>query len=301
MSETWDGLLLVDKPEGPTSHDIVARVRKATGQRRVGHAGTLDPMASGLLPLVLGRATRLVRFLPRSPKVYGGTFRLGLTSDTDDRTGEILHRHEGALPEAGAVAAAAKRLEGHGPQIPPTVSARKIEGTRAYRLAREGRPARARAAEVEVADFEVEPTATTGLFRFTVRVSAGTYVRALVRDLGAELGCGGLLDSLRRTEIGPLAPDDRLALDPNLAPDPAPLREALIGLDRLPLVPPSLLLADEDAARRFCHGAALFVAGGHAEGEPLAIRAPDGTLLGIAEKTGDLLKPRVVLAAPGPD
>ena len=133
-----EGLLLVDKSAGLTSHDVVSRVRRGCQLRRVGHAGTLDPMATGLLPLVLGRATRLVRFLPHSPKEYTGSLRLGVTTNTDDRTGRVLTRHRGPLPEADRVVAAARVLEGTHAQVPPDVSARHIGGRRMYELAREG-------------------------------------------------------------------------------------------------------------------------------------------------------------------
>ena len=156
MSDLPVGLLLVDKPEGPTSHDIVAWVRRASGQRRVGHAGTLDPMASGLLPLVLGAATRLVRFLPSEPKVYRGRFELGWTSHTDDVTGRPLARHDGPLPDADAVIRASGELEGERPQIPPSVSARKVGGVRMYRLARRGVAVEAPASTVVVAGFEIK-------------------------------------------------------------------------------------------------------------------------------------------------
>ena len=150
MSSSWQGLLLLDKPEGPTSHDIVARVRRATGQRRIGHAGTLDPLASGLLPLVLGRPTRLVRFMPHSPKSYQGVIQIGCRSDTDDITGKILERCEGSLPTAEQVLEAARGLEGISAQIPPAFSARKIGGRRMYELARQGVQVEAKATDIEV-------------------------------------------------------------------------------------------------------------------------------------------------------
>ncbi|GAG07552.1 unnamed protein product, partial [marine sediment metagenome] len=192
MSVTWDGLLLIDKANGPTSHDVVQSVRRLTGQRRVGHAGTLDPLATGLLPVLLGRATRLARFLPHSPKHYDGLLRLGLTSVTDDITGEALTRHTGTLPDPATVIAAAERLEGSYPQIPPTVSARKVGGKRLYRLAREGIRAEVAPRQVDVSRFEVAPIEDDpAQYEFSAEVSGGTYVRALIRDLGAALGCGG--------------------------------------------------------------------------------------------------------------
>ena len=164
---TWEGLLLVDKPQGPTSHDIVARIRKATGQRRVGHAGTLDPMASGLLPLVLGRATRLVRFLPHDPKEYRGSLRLGLTTGTDDVTGEVLTCWEAPLPAAVEVLEAAARFVGLSMQVPPAVSAARSAGSGCTAW-------RARASRSSA-----EPTAGEGL---SLRPRADGSTRDLLRS-----------------------------------------------------------------------------------------------------------------------
>lgn len=289
MSTGWEGLLLIDKPEGPTSHDIVALVRRATGQRRVGHAGTLDPMASGLLPLVLGRATRLVRFLPHSPKEYRGTLRLGLTSDSDDITGEITERHEGPLPEEAAVMQAASGFVGRGLQVPPAVSARKVQGQRLYKLARNGISVNAAATEVEIGQFDLKAEDSTGLYSFVAVVSGGTYIRSLARDLGAKLGSGGVLASLRRTAIGPMKPD------PGLDFEPQALREALIPLERMPLALPALRLASAEEAHRFNSG--MLVTPGP---EPVstgfcAVLSPGGLLLGVAEMREGALQPRVVL------
>lgn len=298
MSEPWEGLLLVDKPAGPTSHDIVARVRKATGQSRVGHAGTLDPMASGLLPLMLGRATRLVRFLPGSPKEYVGRLRLGLTTRTDDVTGEVLTRHDGPPPPPAEVLRAALTLRGRLLQEPPAVSARKVGGERLYRLSRRGIVARAASAEVEVFAFELEPDEEPEIFRFTARVSAGTYVRALVRDLGRLLGCGGVLAALRRTAVGPMRPDPGLALDAQGPPRPEALRAALVPLERLPLAPPAVCLETGEDVRRFLHGRPVDAPAGSPVAGPAAVFGPGGRLLGIAETLAARLRPEVVLSAP---
>jgi tRNA pseudouridine55 synthase len=289
LSFAWEGLLLADKPQGPTSHDIVARVRSATGQRRIGHAGTLDPMASGLLPLVLGRATRLVRFLPHSPKEYRGELRLGLTTHSDDITGEVLTRHDGPLPESAAVLRAAEGLVGKLMQVPPAVSARKVGGERSYRLARRGIAVEARAAEVEVDRFDLAPTASPELYEFEAVVSAGTYIRALVRDLGETLGCGGTLASLRRTRIGPLEPA------PGLTFDRESLRKALIPLEGMELVPERWPLEREEDAARFLQGGAVSAGPDGPDGELFTVLAPNGLLLGIAEMKRGSLHPRVVL------
>jgi tRNA pseudouridine55 synthase len=290
--------LLVDKPSGPTSHDIVARVRRACGVRRVGHAGTLDPLATGLLPLVVGRATRLVRFLPDSPKTYRGRLRLGRTTTTDDETGDVLSEHEGDPPAAERVLAAARACEGRQAQLPPAFSARRVAGRRLYELARKGVTATPSPADVEIHRFELRPTDHPALYDFIAEVSAGTYIRALARDLGQALACGGVLTSLVRTRIGPL----RLADAPTW-PDPGPdrpwLLDALIPLDRMPLTPPPLDLADPDDARRFALGAAVRPGGDRAAGSGLVrVLHPDGTLLGIGERRDGVLQPRVVLPKP---
>lgn len=298
MSGSWEGLLLADKPEGPTSHDIVAHVRKATGQRRIGHAGTLDPMASGLLPLVLGRATRLVRFLPQSPKEYVGLLRLGLTTRTDDVTGEVLSRHEGPLPSPAEVLRAARSFRGRLLQEPPAVSARKVGGERLYLLSRRGLDVRAKPAEIEVLTFDLQPGEDPGTFRFVARVSPGTYIRALARDLGRALGCGGTLAALRRTAVGPMAPDPRLAPEAGGAVRAESLRAALIPLERLPLTPPAVRLEDEAEAGRFLHGGNVPAPPGAPEKGLAAVFSPAGALLGIAEIAKAVLGPKVVLPPP---
>lgn len=300
MSWPPEGLLLVDKPTGPTSHDVVDRVRRVLGQSRVGHTGTLDPAASGLLPLVLGRATRLARFLPHSPKTYEGILRLGLTTSTDDETGKVLGRHEGVLPSREAVLAAAAGLRGRMPQVPPAVSARKVGGRRLYRLAREGRVVQAPATIAEVFRLDLLPTERAEDWAFVAEVSAGTYIRALARDLGEALGCGGILLQLRRLGIGALNVTSAL----NLTTSDAEVREsslaATIGLDEMPLEPPQARLGNWTAARRFVAG--------HAVPAPCEIPAegacivfdPDGRLLGVAESDLGELRPKVVLSpAPG--
>lgn len=288
-----DGLLLIDKPAGPTSHDLVGRVRRAAGIKRVGHAGTLDPAATGLLPVVLGVATRLVRFLPGSPKCYEGTLRLGVRTASDDLAGAVTSRHDGPLPDASAVTEAAAALVGRIRQRPPVVSAKKIGGRRSYRLARQGRPVDPPAVEVDVFRFALAPSpGAAGEWRFEAEVGGGTYIRALARDLGEALGCGGALATLRRTAIGPL----RVA-DAGPPPDDAEgVRAGLLPPERMPLEPPALILSDDADARRFVHGLEV-----PAEGAGLRrVLDPAGArLLGIGEVTDGRLRPRVVLARSG--
>ncbi len=293
--DACEGLLLVDKSAGLTSHDVVDRVRRGSNLRRVGHAGTLDPMATGLLPLVLGRATRLVRFLPHSPKDYIGRLRLGCTTNTDDCTGRVLTRHRGPLPQADRVVDAARRLEGNHAQVPPDVSARRIEGRRLYEVAREGAKIEAPAANVEVGRFELEPTPDPEIYEFTAEVSAGTYIRALARDLGRDLGCGGVLESLTRTRIGPMHLADAREL-PDDGPDRSWVLEARIPLEQMPLTLSAVRLSDPDQARRFAMGQALRVVGETGVKGQVRVLDPSGMLLGIADGRDEALYPRVVLA-----
>jgi tRNA pseudouridine55 synthase len=296
LSECWDGLLPIDKPAGPTSHDLVARVRASTGARRVGHTGTLDPPATGLLLLMLGRATRLARFIPDAPKTYCGELSLGLTTSTDDLAGAILRRHDGPLPDPAAVIAAAAAGCGRRMQTPPAYSARHVGGTRLYRLARRGVAVEAPASEVTVERFDVTPGETADRFGYEIVVSAGTYVRAAVRDLGALLGCGAAVASLRRVAIGPF--DVRGAIVPptgrNELRDAA--RRGLIPLDAIPLTLASLLLASPTQVAAFRAGLASIPIGAEpAEAGLVAVRDREEKLLGIGEARGVDLSPRVVL------
>lgn len=295
MSRTVDGLLLVDKPQGPTSHDVVDRVRRALGQRGVGHTGTLDPMASGLLLLVLGRATRLARFLPHSPKRYEGRIRFGITTDSDDVTGTVLSRHEGPLPSPGEIRDAAARLVGRFDQIPPAVSARRVGGERLYRLARSGQTVQAAATVVEVFSFDLGPLEEPGDPAFIVEVSGGTYVRSLARDLGAALGCGAALASLRRLAIGPLTVSD--AVSPEELGGGASLEAAVIPLAGMPLEPPPVSLPDDPSCARFTAGLPVPSPAGPGSPELVRVLSPSKALLGIGEIRGGLLHPRVVLAS----
>lgn len=294
-----EGLLLVDKPAGPTSHDVVDRVRRLLRQK-VGHAGTLDPAVSGLLPLVLGRATRMVRFLPHSPKIYEGVLRLGLTTSTDDLAGEVLRRHDGPLPAPGEVLAAAEALVGKTLQVAPAVSAKKVRGRRLYQVARQGCAVVAPASPVEVFRFELEATCLPEEWAFVAEVSAGTYVRSLARDLGARLGCGGTLARLRRTAIGPMRVEGAISWTEHEKEMADRLRCGTIPLEAMPFEPCSVRLDDDRARSRFVAGLPVALAEGVSPG-PCVVFDQRGTLLGAATVDGDLhLRPKVVLEqAPG--
>lgn len=294
-----DGLLLVDKPRGPTSHDVVTRVKRGGALSRVGHSGTLDPAATGLLPLVVGRATRLVRFLPDGPKTYRGRIRVGQTTTTDDEEGDVLVRHAAPLPGPHEVALAARGLVGRLRQVPPAFSARHLDGRRLYELARAGRPVEAPAHEVEVSRFELSPTEDVELYDFVAVVSAGTYIRALARDLGLVLACGATLHSLVRLAIGPLRLEDAHAL-PAPGPDRSWVEAALVPLEAMPLLPPPVRLPCEADVQRFRCGREVVLEAAADPGGFVRVLGTTGELLGVGE-TGDppeRLRPRVVLPPP---
>jgi tRNA pseudouridine55 synthase len=192
---------VVDKPAGPTSHDVVDRVRRALGTRRVGHTGTLDPFATGVLPVCIGKATRLARFLAAGEKVYRATVRLGFATSTDDLTGDPLGPPVPVRADRDAIEAACRAFVGTIPQVPPAYSAKRVGGRRLYALAREGTAVRPDAVPVTILELSVAAL-EADLVEVDVRCSPGTYVRSLARDLGERLGTGGHLAALRRTRSG---------------------------------------------------------------------------------------------------
>jgi tRNA pseudouridine55 synthase len=285
MISTPDGLLLIDKPSGITSHDAVDRVRRALGTRKVGHAGTLDPMATGLLLMGVGRATRLLRFLGDLPKEYDGEGILGVETDTLDAEGEVIRRDdEGAsgVSEA-ALRGAMLGLTGELSQTPPAYSAVKVGGERLYKAARRGEAPEAPPREVVVDAFDLE-SFDPPAFTFRVRCSGGTYIRSLVRDVGGALGCGAHLSRLRRTAIGPFRADDgRPPEDPGMPLDPVAAVEHL----------PSVELSAEEAEAA-SHGRILGPAGLVG---PYRVHAPDGTLVGIYHDDGAKAVPELILTS----
>jgi len=218
------GILLVDKPGGITSHDVVGRARRALGTRKVGHAGTLDPMATGLLILGVDSSTRLLTYLVGLGKQYLATIRLGQKSDTDDADGVLSAPVDTGAVTRAAIETGIAELSGEISQVPSTFSAIKVDGKRSYELARSGEAVELKSRLVTVSRFEVLAERRAGLFTdldVVVDCSSGTYIRALARDLGAGLGVGGHLTALRRTSIGPFEVADAVAVD---AIDPAVLR-----------------------------------------------------------------------------
>jgi tRNA pseudouridine55 synthase len=221
------GLLLIDKPAGMTSHDVVQHVRRIFGERSIGHLGTLDPFATGLLVLLLGRATRLATFLDTEPKVYDATIRFGTETDTDDETGTVIRT--AAPPRESDVRAGIKTLTGKISQIPPAYSAKSVDGTRAYDAARRGAPLDLAAVEVTVHGWDIRELRGDTLSAI-VTCSGGTYIRALARDLGRLASSAAHLGSLRRTRVGEFDVRDAAALE-TLNADPARVRPLRVVAD----------------------------------------------------------------------
>ena len=251
-----DGFLLVDKPGGWTSHDVVARCRRLLGERRLGHAGTLDPMATGLLVLGLGRATRLLRFVQHLPKVYRAVAVLGVATDTLDADGTVLSRRPMPVSE-DEVRRAATRFVGTIAQVPPMVSARRVEGRRLYDLAREGKEVEREARTVEVQAFDLVDFAPSDYpeATFRIRCSSGTYVRTLADDLARALGGRAHLIALRRMSNGSLRVEQAHTLEAlEAAAAEGRAAEALLepadGLADLPAV-----RVTTETAAAVCHGA----------------------------------------------
>ena len=274
-----DGLLLVDKPSGITSHDVVDLERRRLGTRKIGHAGTLDPMATGLLVLGVGRATRLLRYLGDLPKTYEGTGSLGQETDTLDAQGTVLRSAPVTVTRA-ELEAACSTLEGASMQAPPAYSAVKVGGRKLYEAARAGEPLEAAPRPIRVERFEITGLAPAS-FEFVVTCSGGTYVRVLVADVGTALGCGAHLSRLRRNAIGPFeASDARPPEQGELLPVEAVVRH----LPRLDV--------QEEEALAARHGSVLAPAG--VEG-PYAVFAPGGRLIGVYRDDGAKARPEVVL------
>lgn len=212
MNTQRNGIILIDKPAGVSSAGVVARVKRALSADRVGHAGTLDPDATGLLIILVNGATRVASYAADGFKVYSGEIRLGITTTTDDLSGEALTAVE-VLPDFGAVSAAALRFEGNIMQLPPKVSAKKINGKRAYKLQRSGQEFELEPRQVEVKRFLLTQTEDPATVGYIVEVSPGTYVRSLARDLGASLGCGAAVKSIRREVSGFFSVEDAISVD----------------------------------------------------------------------------------------
>lgn len=284
MAEVPSGLVVVDKPGGMTSHAVVARVRRTLGTRKVGHAGTLDPMATGVLVLGVERATRLLGHLMLTEKAYEATVRLGATTTTDDAEGEVTATTDASRLTEAQVREALAAFAGEIDQVPSTVSAIKVDGKRAYALARAGEEVELKARRVTIHEIEADGfRGEDGFLDLDIRVrcSSGTYIRAIARDLGAALGVGGHLTALRRTAVGPFTLDG-----------------ANTDLDDLTVTPlavaarasfPALDLDDEQAqAVRYGRPLALPIDG------LTGVFAPDGEFLALYQPHGGKAKPAAV-------
>lgn len=291
-----NGVLLLDKPSGPTSHDMVARARRFLRERRCGHTGTLDPFATGLLIVCVGRATRLARFLSDAFKSYEATVRFGYATDTYDRTGTPIGEPREEAPERGALIHALSGFEGKQLQRPPAFSAKRSGGKRLYELAREGRPIEARPVEVEFRSLELIEL-DGALARLRATVSSGTYLRSLAHDLGEALGVGAHLKELRRTAIGSFHVADAVDMS------------AYCESDEVPLVSPGDALCDlpsvevgYDAARRLINGQSPHWRDVNTEIDPatapnpIRVVDPSGELVAVGEPRPGGIRPLIVWA-----
>jgi tRNA pseudouridine55 synthase len=303
-----DGVLVIDKPSGITSHDVVTRARRNLGTRRVGHMGTLDPMATGVLPLVVGRATRLASLLSVGPKVYDATIQLGVVSDTYDVTGSVQPGPKDLAihpVDLDAVEEACRAFTGRFKQHPPPFSAKKVRGVRAYRMARKQQPVELDPVDVTVHSFEIHGLDNDRL-RCRVACSVGFYMRSLAHDIGRLLECGGCLERLRRVQSGTFTLDRAIDLDtlekrgPECRTWLIPIEDVLPGLPGVVVTP--------HGSDRVSHGNVLMASDfsvvegesigrlTHPETPRVKVLDRHGSLLAIADVgPGDALHPRIVL------
>lgn len=294
-----NGLLVIDKPGGMTSHDVVDRLRRATGERSIGHLGTLDPMATGVLPLLMGKFTRLAQYFSTAEKCYTGTIRFGFATDTYDAEGQPAGPDR--WPEcAGSITlerlrAAAARYHGEMEQMPPPFSAKKIAGQPAYKLARAGKPVELKPATVQIASFKIESLQGSEA-QFQLSISAGGYVRSVAHELGGELGCGAHLSSLRRVRAGAFTLGDAHALE-----ELDPLKGDVEALEALCVHPRALLpqmpsvCGDSNALGRMRNGGQANLAE-FSQAPLVKVFAGQRELVGIAKRVaGTLFQPVLVM------
>ena len=295
------GALLVDKPEGPTSHDVVSWARKALGVRRIGHTGTLDPFASGLLVLLVGPVTRLAEYLSALPKTYEAIARMGIRTDTHDAEGRVVNVQDAVtMPTREQIESELATFEGCSQQVPPQFSAKKVAGERMYKKARRGDTVELPAVDVEILDIRMSNYSPPDV-GFTMTCSSGTYVRAVARDLGDRLGPGAHLTALRRTGVGPFSVEEAMAgsdLRDGLSPDPIHWVEPVDAVGHLVTV-----RVEADTAKRLRQGGKVPWEGAldpeekdPAAGVPLALIDEAG-LVGIGEIRDGLLTPKKIITA----
>lgn len=286
-----NGLLVIDKPGKMTSHDVVARLRKITGERSIGHLGTLDPMATGVLPLLLGKYTRLAQYFSSAEKAYTGTIRFGFATDTYDAEGECVGPQVQPELTLDQIRLAAARFSGEVQQMPPPYSAKKIGGTPAYKLARAGKPVELRPAAIRINSFEIVDFKDCEA-SFAISVSAGGYVRSVAHELGRDLGCGGYLSSLRRSQAGVFTLEDAHALEEleMLSGDDVAIETRCIH-PRLLLAEMPAVSADEMALGRLRNGAQANLPE-FSQASLVKIFANQRELVGIAKRVaGTLFQP----------
>jgi len=290
-----NGLFVIDKPTGITSHDVVSRLRRITGEKSIGHLGTLDPMATGVLPLLLGKYTRLAQYFSSAEKHYTGSIRFGFATNTYDAEGSPVGPQTDPLLVLDQIRVAAARFHGELQQMPPPFSAKKIAGTPAYKLARAGKPVDLKPASIIIDSFEI-----TGLeaetATFTMAISAGGYVRSVAHELGQIVGCGAHLASLRRTRAGVFTLDDARALD-----ELQPLTGNAAALEAMSVHPRTLLqhmpsvTADEQTLGRMRNGAQANLAE-FSSARLVKVFASQRDLFAIAQRVaGTLFQPIVVM------
>lgn len=277
-----NGIFVIDKPEGITSHDVVQAIRKKFNTSKVGHLGTLDPMATGVLPVSIGKATRIAQFLPNSPKEYEGEIRFGFATSTYDREGTPTTEQRRL---EGNVEAAMQALTGFIDQVPPPFSAKKIGGEPAYKWARKNRPIEMAAVRVEIRDFQMT-SYDPPLMKFQVVCSPGTYVRSLAHDLGQRLGCGAHLTALRRTRSSQFMIQDAVPLDRVAAADAIPM-------DRLLDFMPRFEVSESDEVK-VAHGNQFR---GDGNAEYARIFNKKGEFIAVASIENGWVRPRLVLTS----
>lgn len=299
----FDGLFLIDKEPDCTSHDVVQQVRRISRQKKIGHCGTLDPGATGLLVVTAGKATRLTRFLIRAPKVYSGVIRFGITTDTYDRHGQVVAESPIDQLKDTEIVAGMQKLVGTFPQTAPPYSAKKHKGVKYYELARRGEEVPTASKEITVTEFEPEDEVRDGNLAFRLSCSSGSYVRSLAHDLGQDLGCGAHLAELRRLQVGPFTVDNavkisdlRAIFDAEEAPD-----QGWVPIDAIPL-PFSEIATDSQQEQRITHGqSVLFRTLDGEAGDWVKLVNRRGQLIGVgvvSERIGSgavgVVQPRIV-------
>jgi tRNA pseudouridine55 synthase len=290
-----NAVLIIDKPAGMTSHDVVNRARRILGQRSIGHLGTLDPMATGVLPLVTGSLTRLAQFYMHSEKTYEGTVRFGFSTDTYDAEGEATSAPQEIVLKPEEVGAIVEKFRGVIDQVPPPFSAKKIQGVPAYKLARKHKEVVLKAVQVEIKEFEILGIESDRL-RFRARVSSGTYLRSVAHEMGQCLGCGAHLESLRRTAVAEFVIDEAHTLDQLAAAGKGSLEDLCVHPRKLlPEIP--AVMADEANAAHIRSGRTVNLPE-LSRARQVKVFAGQRDLIAIATRiAGTLFHPKIVFAA----